>query len=343
MTDFPLLSPTELRVYKSAAAVLRFSLADLAAATGLTEPEISAAVERLGELKLLRRSSYGPDLFTTVSPDSAREQLTRPLHRQITELQTASDRLREQLAQLSPVYEGGISHRLRKEGVEVVPDLAQVRVRLTELSASLRTEVLTSQPGGARAEEVLTEALARTRAVLARGIRMRTLYQHTAQFSQSTVAYADHVMPLGAEIRTLGDGFNRTIVFDRDVAVVPLRGNPQGAALIRDPHVIDFVVTAFERAWAAGIPFPTAHGRAQAIAASESIKADIVRLLATGHDDKVVARRMGMSLRSCQRHITEIMARLGAHNRVHLGYVIHQQGLLDGSDGSAGPAGPDER
>ncbi|MFF9765291.1 LuxR C-terminal-related transcriptional regulator [Streptomyces sp. NPDC014636] len=220
-------------------------------------------------------------------------------------------------------------HRLRREGVEAVPDLDDVRKRLTQLSENVRTEVLTSQPGGARPEEVLTEAMERTKAVLARGIRMRTLYQHTAQFSQATVAYVDHVTPLGAEIRTLGDAFSRTIVFDRDVAVVPLRGNPRGAALIRDPHVVDFVVATFERAWAAAVPFPAEHGRAQAIAASEDIKADVVRLLAAGHDDKAIARRMGMTIRTCQRHITEIMSRLGARSRVHLGCLIHQQRLLD--------------
>ncbi|MFI9244981.1 LuxR C-terminal-related transcriptional regulator [Streptomyces sp. NPDC053086] len=220
-------------------------------------------------------------------------------------------------------------HRLRREGVEAVPDLDDVRKRLTQLSENVRTEVLTSQSGGARPEEVLTEAMKRTKAVLARGIRMRTLYQHTAQFSQATVAYVDHVTPLGAEIRTLGDAFSRTIVFDRDVAVVPLRGNPRGAALIRDPHVVGFVVATFERAWAAAVPFPAEHGRAQAIAASEDIKADVVRLLAAGHDDKAIARRMGMTIRTCQRNITEIMSRLGARSRVHLGCLIHQHRLLD--------------
>ncbi|MFI6684064.1 LuxR C-terminal-related transcriptional regulator [Streptomyces sp. NPDC050485] len=219
-------------MYKCAARFLRFSVADLAAETGLPEAEVESVLRRLTALRLLRRSTAHPDLLTTVSPESAREQVTRPMLQQISLLQADADRLRDQL---------------------------------------------------------------------------------------------DQLVPLGAEIRTLGDGFNQLIVFDREVAVIQLRGNPLGAALIRDPHAVDFIVAAFERAWAAAVPFPTAHGRAQAIAASENIKADIVRLLTAGDEDKAVARRVGMSIRTCQRHITEIMNRLGARNRVQLGHLLHQQ------------------
>ncbi|MFJ8311078.1 MULTISPECIES: LuxR C-terminal-related transcriptional regulator [unclassified Streptomyces] len=325
----PSLGPNELRVYECAAGFPRFSVGDLAAEMGLSEAEVEPVLQRLTALRLLRRSTAHPDLLTTVSPESAREQITRPVLRQISRLQADADRLRDQLDQLVPLYDKGAAHQLRREGVEVVPELAAVRQRLAELAAGARSEVLTSQPGGARPEEVLTEAMGRTKAVLARGIAMRTLYQHTAQFSQSTVAYVDQVAPLGAEIRTLGDGFNQLIVFDREVAVIQLRGNPLGAALIRDPHAVDFIVASFERAWAAAVPFPTAHGRAEAIAASENIKADIVRLLTAGDEDKAVARRMGMSIRTCQRHITEIMNRLGARNRVQLGYLLQQQEARD--------------
>ncbi|MHA6760928.1 helix-turn-helix transcriptional regulator [Streptacidiphilus sp. PAMC 29251] len=324
-SDLPRLSPVEVRVYECATRVLRFSIAELAEAAELPDQVAEEAVRRLTELRLLRRSTDYPELLTAVSPENAREQLTRPVLRRISQLQAAADRLSEDLDQLVPAYSAGAAHQARREGVEVIPELSTVRHRLADLAAGVRTEVLTSQPGGARSEEVLTEAMDRTRKVLASGVRMRTLYQHTAQFSQTTVAYVEQVTSLGAEIRTLGDGFHQVIVLDREVAVIPLRGNPVGAALVRDPHMVDFVVAAFERAWSAALPFPSEHGRTQAIAASETIKADIIRLLLTGEDDKAVARRMGMSIRTCQRHITEIMNRLGARNRVHLGFLLSRQ------------------
>ena len=329
-SDLPRLSPVEVRVYECATRVLRFSVAELAEAAGLPDRTTEAAVRRLAELRLLRRSTDYPELLTAVSPESARQQLTRPVLRRIAQLQATADRLSEDLDQLVPAYDAGAAHQVRREGVEVIPELSAVRHRLAELAAGVRSEVLTSQPGGARSEEVLSEAMDRTKRVLASGVQMRTLYQHTAQFSQTTVAYVEQVTSLGAEIRTLGDGFSQVIVLDREVAVIPLRGNPVGAALVRDPHMVDFIVAAFERAWSSAAPFPSEHGRAQAIAASETIKADIIRLLLTGEDDKVVARRMGMSIRTCQRHITEIMNRLGARNRVHLGFLLSRQ---DGSDG----------
>jgi DNA-binding NarL/FixJ family response regulator len=36
-----------------------------------------------------------------------------------------------------------------------------------------------------------------------------------------------------------------------------------------------------------------------------------------------------MSLRTLQRHISEIMKKIGAKNRLHAGYLINQQGLVD--------------
>ncbi|MET8682320.1 winged helix-turn-helix transcriptional regulator [Streptomyces sp. NPDC004647] len=41
--------------------------------------------------------------------------------------------------------------------------------------------------------------------------------------------------------------------------------------------------------------------------------------------DKQIAERLGMSLRSCQRHVATLMRELGARNRLHLGYLLHAQ------------------
>ncbi|MET8138271.1 hypothetical protein ABZV24_41390 [Streptomyces sp. NPDC005251] len=67
-------------------------------------------------------------------------------------------------------------------------------------------------------------------------------------------------------------------------------------------------------------------------ALSAEVKQDITRLLVSGLDDRAIARRLGMGLRSCQRHIAEIMEQLGARSRLHAGYLIGRAGLLDDAD-----------
>jgi hypothetical protein len=47
-----------------------------------------------------------------------------------------------------------------------------------------------------------------------------------------------------------------------------------------------------------------------------------------GYDDKVVAKRLGISLRTFQRHLADIMRRIGARNRLHAGYLLRDLGIF---------------
>ncbi|MFD7019304.1 LuxR C-terminal-related transcriptional regulator [Streptomyces sp. NPDC059928] len=306
---------------------------DLPERFGEPPERVAGAVRTLLGMGLLQKHDSSPGTLTVVSPDSAELNIVGPVTRRVAEMQGAVDQIRVELSGLADLYRKGIIHRLRQEGVETIRNLADVRARLEELAAGVKREVLTSQPGGARPEEVLGEAMVRTEAALARGVVMRTIYQHTAQFSQATLAFVEQMTAMGAEIRTIGDAFSRLIVFDREVAFIELWDAPQGAALVRDPSVVHFMVESFERAWVQASAFPLAVGRREAIAVSDAVKSDIIRMMIAGEDDKAIARRMGMSVRTCQRHINEIMTRIGARNRVQAGYLLRTLDL----SGANGP------
>ncbi|WP_307623216.1 LuxR C-terminal-related transcriptional regulator [Streptomyces sp. V3I7] len=61
---------------------------------------------------------------------------------------------------------------------------------------------------------------------------------------------------------------------------------------------------------------------------SDDLKLALLRLLVEGHEDKVISKRLGISLRTYQRHLAEIMKRIGARNRSHGGYLVHKMRLL---------------
>ncbi|WP_328969536.1 LuxR C-terminal-related transcriptional regulator [Streptomyces sp. NBC_00239] len=311
---------------------------------GIPQAEVKKAVRSLVERRLLLAVGTPEAHYVAASPDAASDELVHPVAQQARQLRSAADRLRDEL---TPVYEGGLARRLRRPAVEELHSVSAVRDQLTRLAAQATFEVLTSQPGGARDEDVLQEAMTRTEELLGRGVRMRTLYQHTAQFSATTTSYVEIVSELGAEVRTLGDGFMRMIAFDQEVVVIELRDNPLGALVIREPNIVGFLVATFERMWGQAEEFPTNHGRDQAIFASDKAKEDIIRLLLLGEQDKVIARRMGMTVRTCQRHIAKIMERIGAKSRVHAGYLLRE---MEGSIPSAvvapdssAPGQPDTR
>ncbi len=323
ITGLDLLSPlseVELAVYSHAVGRSGVREGEVVL-EGISRGEVERAIQRLLERRLLVAVGAVDTHFVAVSPEAASDELAEPAARQARLLRSAADRLRDEL---TPVYEGGLARRLRRPAVEELHSVEAVRDQLTKLAAQAQFEVLTSQPGGARDEDVLQESMRRTEELLQRGVQMRTLYQHTAQFSSTTAAYVDIVTALGAEVRTLGDGFMRMIAFDREVVVIELRNNPLGALVIREPSIAGFLIDTFDRMWGQAEEFPTEHGRDQAIFASDKTKEDIIRLLVLGEQDKVIARRMGMTVRTCQRHIAKIMERIGAKSRIHAGYLLRE-------------------
>ncbi|RSS51677.1 LuxR family transcriptional regulator [Streptomyces sp. WAC07061] len=247
-----------------------------------------------------------------------------PLALLVRETHDEMDRLRGRLEALVPAYEAGAAHRdLSGSGrLELVTDLGAVRGLITELAAGCERELLTSQPGGGRPQESLEEAVGRDESLLTRGVRMRTIYQHTARYSRPTAAYVERITALGAQVRTLGDGLMRMLIFDAHTGLMAVPDRQGAALVVREPSVVHFMTATFERSWLGAEPFPTSVGPDAARAVSDELRQTIVRLLSDGLEDKVIARRLGMSERTCQRHIAEIMRAIGAKSRFQAGYLL---------------------
>lgn len=54
-------------------------------------------------------------------------------------------------------------------------------------------------------------------------------------------------------------------------------------------------------------------------AAAADLQRSLLSLMAQGHTDEVVARKLGMSVRSCRRHIAALMREFGAVSRFQAG------------------------
>ncbi|MFF0063133.1 LuxR C-terminal-related transcriptional regulator [Streptomyces sp. NPDC005279] len=303
---------------------------DVGEELGVDESEAGRVIAGLLDLRLLHQDPDG-GLLAALAPDSAQLRLLGPLVREISVMQEQVDRIRADLGSLLPVYRDEAGSAAGQ--IEVVHDLDVVLTLIGEFSARAETEVLTSQPGGGRPVEQLEDALTFAQELLGRGVLMRTLYQHTAQFNQGTVAYVEHVSGLGGEVRTTAHGFTRMLVFDRRVAVLALKEHPQGAVVVRNDNVVDTLVDAFERTWNGARPFPLLYSKRQIVHVSSEVKEAIMHLLVAGESDKKIAARVGLSLRTCQRHIADLMQELGARNRLHAGYLLHEQLAEGETDG----------
>lgn len=320
----------EVALYQWVAGNERLDPDRAARELGLTRGEVDTALAELTELGLLKADVDDPTRLRPVDPDLVAAVMTTSLEETIRAQQSELHRIRDQFASLRGHYRDSLSRV--SVGLEVIPGLDEVRAALNRASAECTEEMLTSQPGGNRVPAALQEALARDTAMLSRGVRMRTLYHHTARFNGPSQAYVAMVSGLGAEYRTAHELFGRLIVFDRRVAFIPDQGGNWGAVVIREPSVVHYLCEVFEQSWTHAEPFSDAvTDGLEAVA--KDIDRTIVRLLAAGMKDETIARRLGMSLRTARKHIADIMETLGAESRFQAGFLSARQGLLgDGAD-----------
>ncbi|WP_193782832.1 helix-turn-helix transcriptional regulator, partial [Streptomyces sp. E5N91] len=115
---------------------------------------------------------------------------------------------------------------------------------------------------------------------------------------------------------------------DRTVAFIPANTDRTMALELRHPALISYLVTVFERLWRLAIPL-TAPLPDTGIEGISHREQSIAALLAEGHQDAVIAERLGMNVRTARVHIAKLAATLGSESRAQLGYLIGRSGILD--------------
>ncbi|MER6671776.1 LuxR family transcriptional regulator [Streptomyces sp. NPDC000983] len=201
------------------------------------------------------------------------------------------------------------------------PDTVQEAV--IDALRGARREILTAQPDEPGPAAALDAMRAAVLGPLARGAALRTLFQHSARFSEPRKKYVQQIMERGdVAVRTLPEFFDRLVVVDGEVAFIPGGGPSPSTALIRDTAVIAFLQGVFEKAWvrAEGFPFRPVRAADAAREVVPDVRQAIKALLIEGRSDKAIARRLGMSLRSVQGHIASLREQYGAEHRFQLGY-----------------------
>ncbi|MFD4909956.1 helix-turn-helix transcriptional regulator [Kitasatospora purpeofusca] len=314
------------------------TLAQAAAETGIGETDCRRALAALTEACLLQAvpadgsapADVEPVGWQPVSPQAATAQL---LSDRDTALRAQEEALRAQrrriqqerdgLAALVPVYLQARQHAFPQGTIDHLPDKFAVRALLCDVIDSCRSEVLVSKHGGSFPPAALREALPRDLALLGRGIRMRSLYQHATRFDQPTRLHAEQLIGAGAEVRTLPEVLPQMIIVDGALALLPARSG--GALVIREPDLLAYLLDVFARDWENATPFATGPQAAHDIAVT--VKQSILVLLAKGLKDESIARRLGISLRTCRRHVSEILEGLGAHSRFQAGVFAERRGL----------------
>ncbi|WP_409470715.1 LuxR C-terminal-related transcriptional regulator [Streptomyces sp. HC307] len=212
--------------------------------------------------------------------------------------------------------------------IRIVSGFEQIDLAITGVMSGACEELLAIQPYNRRPKVTLGAALERDQALLDRGGRIRTLYQHT--YRHSPVIHTRYELLSGdVEARTLDEVTERLLVVDRTVAFIPASKDRSLAMEVRHPALISFFVTTFDRLWRLATPMYPKAAPQPSLNGITPRQRSIATLLVEGHTDAVIADRLGMNIRTARVHIAKLATTLGSDSRAQLGYLIGQSGILD--------------
>jgi hypothetical protein len=270
--------------------------------------------------------------YLPVDPATVQSRVVSPLGPRAAELFAESTDWANTFAELGLAYRRTAPGELPIVELRGLPNINRF---LTAAVGDAEHELLTAQPDGARPADILAEAIERDKRALERGLRMRTLYQHSARRSVATREYVEEVSKHGAEVRTLDEFFNRLIVVDRRLAIVPGSEGYQVALAIYDAGLVAYRVDIFERYWERARGFTD-----RELSTEREVADDVhnmtVRMLVEGHSDNASAKRMGVSMRTYAGYVASLKTEYGVETRFQLGFAIGQEREREHPEAPAG-------
>ncbi|MFJ8022043.1 helix-turn-helix transcriptional regulator [Streptomyces sp. NPDC096311] len=294
--------------------------------TGRIAREDVKSASCLMELSLLHPDPDDPDWLRPVPPAVALAQRLNPIEHEIAERRRWSIELSDAF---EPFMALSTQTTATTHSITVLEGGDRINAALNLATAQCQTEMLTVQPSNRFSERSVMQGLERDRPLTERGVRIRTLYQHTVRYDLERLAYVEQLSNGKVEYRTIDELVERLIICDETVAFIPTRDDQQVALELRNPGLVRYLIKVFEFMWGRSVPLSAGAPYETAPDGITEIQHSIAKLLVEGHVDEAIARRLGMNVRTCRAHIAKLATALGSGSRAQLGYLIAQSGILD--------------
>ncbi|WP_158839431.1 hypothetical protein [Saccharothrix deserti] len=325
---FPHVDEETLALYRR---VLEMDLLDAAALEREFGPdEAQRVVRKLSEAHLVRPFPDA-DGIAVLRPDVAASTMIHPLETTIREAQGRIERISGEFNRLMAVYKSAVEQRNRKDcllDTIADPDTAKALVR--ERIADARKEVLVMFGSEPKSEHRFQAILSADGRPTRDGVRLCVLHQHAARYHPAVQDHAAAITGAGGQVRTIEKLWNDICVVDQEMVFV---FDHSGVVSVSQPAVATSVAALFEQLWSQAKPFQgKSVSRSEGMQLSEDVQRAIIYFLAEGLRDESIARRIGVSVRTCRRHIAEVLEQVGAETRFQAGYLTAKLGMLESAN-----------
>ncbi|WP_344469295.1 helix-turn-helix transcriptional regulator [Kitasatospora kazusensis] len=322
------LDTTTEAVYSGMLADPEGGVDDLCRRLALPETSVREALDRLADLQLLRASRDVAGALRPVSPALGLELILR---RQEEDLRRRQQELAlsKAAAALAVSEYAALTPGTTADGAERLLGLDAIQAKLEVLAEEVTRECLSVMPGGAQSQASLDASRALDAGAMARGVDLLTLYQDSVRNDAPTFEYAHWMTETGGEVRTCPTLPPRMLIFDREVAVVPIdpANTRLGALCTREPGIVASLVALFDQTWQTGVPLGADQPQ-ESGSGLTSGEQELLKLLAAGLTDDAAGKRLGVSVRTVRRLMAALMERLDASSRFEAGLKAAQRGWL---------------
>jgi DNA-binding CsgD family transcriptional regulator len=302
--------------------------AGISARSGFSLSDVENAICRLQALTLLQFRSNSDGLFA-ISPEHAMEILLAAQQAELASFQRRVELSRVAAARLIAQHTR-IGTENDTPEVEYVTGIDAIRIRLDALSAAVDSEVLTFAPTK-HTEADASAGKQATNRYVGTAVTSKSVYQHSALQDPPTVEYLRWLAMHGFQLRTTAALPSRMVIFDRQIAVLPMSSedSSEGAIVLYGKATVAAFCSLFDWVWERAIPVELKPGKNDGVIAALEVEA--IWLLAQGYTDETVAKRLGVSPRTSRRIVESMMRRLGARSRFQAGVFAERHGLLSNS------------
>jgi sugar-specific transcriptional regulator TrmB/DNA-binding CsgD family transcriptional regulator len=321
------LRPEEERAYRVLVRLATAGAAELAERLDLPAEQAARLLDTLrvrGLATAVQSEASSGNRYRPLPPDTA-------LAGSLLRRQESLDKARQAIADLAEEYRASVRRRDADQLVEVVTGTTALRERLRQLQDSAREEMLwfcranhIAMPSADNAEEF---------SALRRGVRYRVIYERALLEEPGMIENVAAGVHAGEQARALPTLPVRLAIADRQIAVCPLvpgggsgLGEPT-AALIRPSQLLDSLLALFESYWDRATPVG-AHDEPPDPEQPTGEERLLLSLLVAGVPDKSIASQLGVSRRTVQRRLWELMARAGVDTRPGLAYQAARRGWI---------------
>ncbi|MFJ6169225.1 helix-turn-helix domain-containing protein [Micromonospora orduensis] len=334
MLDVIGLTPAEEELYRCLLQLTTARIDELVRRLRRPREQVVAEVEALRAKGLVQPTDADPD--APLRPNAPDVALGATLLRRQEDLEAA----RRRVTQLAEEYRSGLRRHHVDHLVEVITGTRVLRERLRDLQNSARTEVLwfcRANPLAMAGPENLEEFDA-----LARGVSYRAIYERELLLEPGALADLAKGVGAGEQARVLDRLPVRLAIVDARTAICPLvpdrDGGEPSAAVIGRSQLLDALLALFESHWRMATrlrledPLTTddrPHTERQADGyRPDADEARLLSLFVAGVPDKSIASQLGVSRRTVQRRLADLMDAAGVDTRPGLAFQVARRGWI---------------